>query len=275
MLDQIFLLRYGSASIEARVHPVLAHLETDDGSGNARIFDIQPDRDGFRLVLDSRPVATCASLEELGPLTSYTVFSESFAKDSYFLAFHAAAVAQAGRCLLMPGTGGVGKTSLTAALLQEGFQYLSDDVTLLGAQPLSARGLPYSLCIKESALDPLSRYYPRLSQLPLYKRKDGKQVRYLSPPSGTYNWNQGEGFPVHWVVFPHYRPNAQTALGSVGRPEALRRLMSHAARPRHLGRAAIFDLVHWIRSVDCYDLSMASLPEAVELLQALVRADHT
>jgi hypothetical protein len=275
VLDQTFSLQYGSAPVEERVHPLLAHLEINDRSGNARILDILPSREGFRLRLDSRPVSTCSSLEELGPLTSYTVFIESFNKDRHFLAFHAAAVARAGRCLLMPGTGGVGKTSLTAALLCEGFQYLSDDVTLLDAQPLSARGLPYSLCIKESALDPLSRYYPKLPQLPIYKRKDGKQVRYLSPPDGTYNWNKGKGYPVRWIVFPNYRPNAQTALGPLNRPEALRRLMAHAARPRHLSRAAIFDLVHWIRSVDCFDLSMASLPEAVERLQALVRADHT
>jgi hypothetical protein len=275
VLGQTFALRYGSASVEERVHPLLAHLEIDDGSGNARILDIQPDRDGFRLVLDSRPVATCSSLEELGPLTSYTVFTESFAKDRHFLAVHAAAVARAGRCLLMPGTGGVGKTSLTAALLREGFQYLSDDVTLLDAKPLGARGLPYSLCIKESGLESLSPYYERLSNIPVHQRADGKRVRYLTPPRGAYKPNQTKGIPVHWIVFPHYEPSAQTALGPLNRPEALRRLMAHAARPRHLGRAAIFDLVQWIRSVDCFDLSMASLPEPVELLQALVKASHT
>ncbi len=44
-----------------------------------------------------------------------------------WLALHVAMVRKGGRCLVLPGRSGAGKTTLTAALLREGWDYVSDE----------------------------------------------------------------------------------------------------------------------------------------------------
>jgi hypothetical protein len=54
-----------------------------------------------------------------------------------FVFLHAGAVARDGRGILMPASRGCGKSSLTLALLQEGFDYLSDEFGAL--DPITGR----------------------------------------------------------------------------------------------------------------------------------------
>lgn len=51
----------------------------------------------------------------------------TFATRTPLLAVHAAVVSRNGRTLLIPGQSGAGKTTLTAALLQTGFSYATDE----------------------------------------------------------------------------------------------------------------------------------------------------
>ena len=66
------------------------------------------------------------------------------------------------------------------------------------------------------------------------------------------------------IVFPRYRPDATTALTPLKRVEALRRLMDEClvvAVPLTMRR--VQRLVRWIGQIDCFELPMSSLGEAV------------
>jgi hypothetical protein len=73
-----------------------------------------------------------------------------------FLFVHAGSVARDGRGLLLPAPPRRGKSSLVAALLQGGFEYLSDDVGAI--DPVSSRAYPFP---KRLSLDPEAlRFFP-------------------------------------------------------------------------------------------------------------------
>jgi hypothetical protein len=73
---------------------------------------------------------------------------------------------------------------------------------------------------------------------------------------------------VRWVIFPHYDAGAITSLRPLSRPEALRRLLREClALPDSLDRAGVESLVRWIRTVDCFELPMSSLADAVGLVK--------
>lgn len=75
-----------------------------------------------------------------------------------FLFVHAGSVAREGRALLLPAPPGRGKSSLVAALLRRGFEYLSDELGAL--DPVSGRAYPFP---KRLALDPAAlRFFPGL-----------------------------------------------------------------------------------------------------------------
>ena len=61
-----------------------------------------------------------------------------------------------------------------------------------------------------------------------------------------------------------------TELRPVSRPEALRRLLHEClVLPERMDRAGVESLVHWIRSVECFELPMSSLTDAVDLVKRL------
>ena len=76
-----------------------------------------------------------------------------------FLLLHAGAVARDGRALLVPGSPEAGKSSLTLALLQLGFDYLSDDIGAI--DPVTTRVYPFQkrIAVRRSTI---VRYFPQL-----------------------------------------------------------------------------------------------------------------
>jgi hypothetical protein len=120
-----------------------------------------------------------------------------------------------------------------------------------------------SLTVKPGAIGLLTGYYPELDQLPPHLREDGQTVYYLIPAGRPAQ--SGRSCPVGWIIFPHYSPDVVTELRSVSRPEALRRLLHEClVLPELMDRAGVESLVHWIRSVECLELPMSSLPDAVD-----------
>jgi hypothetical protein len=76
-----------------------------------------------------------------------------------YLILHAGAVVRDGRALLLPGPPEAGKSSLVLALLQRGFDYLSDDVGAI--DPVTSRVYPFEkrIGVRESTI---VRYFPEL-----------------------------------------------------------------------------------------------------------------
>ena len=77
---------------------------------------------------------------------------------------------------------------------------------------------------------------------------------------------------VRWIVFPKYDPSIEPALTPVPRPTALRRLLAESyVDRRDLDRDKVESLVRWMRSVDCYDLTVSTLDDAVDRLRLLMQ----
>ena len=89
---------------------------------------------------------------------------------------------------------------------------------------------------------------------------------YLNPAERSAE--SGRSCPVRWIIFPHYAPDVVTELRPESRPQALRRLLREClVLPERLDRAGEESLVHWIRGVECLELPMSSLADAVDLVK--------
>ena len=90
---------------------------------------------------------------------------------------HAAAVADSeGHVTLLPGAGGVGKTALLGYMVEEyGFQYMGDDIVILGKECISL-SFPRSFVLKEYHRS----VYPEIFQkLNIKKRSNYKLKRFI------------------------------------------------------------------------------------------------
>jgi hypothetical protein len=270
LLSTQFRLRCESAKQMAWLHPVLAHLESRAGDDCELLVDVVAGmgREHF-IYAGHEPYARARSLRRLAPLVKSLVCNQALNDYGHFFHFHAGVVGNGRRCIIMPGDAGSGKSSLAAVLCRAGMQYFSDEVALLKDDTYCVVPVPVGICTKKSGWDLLSRWYPQIHQLRSYRRGDEKTVRYLPPPMPDPPIPK-EGLPVSHIVFPRYRPGTQTKLKQIDKDQALRKLLTQCLRvsgPLTVERVG--GLIRWIEGVECYDLPMSELEDAMSLVQGL------
>jgi hypothetical protein len=221
------------------------------------------------LCRDQVPVLSCSEENQLAPLAKSLVWQTAVNDHDFFLDIHAAVVGDGERCYLLPATPGSGKSTLTAALVHHGFEYFSDEVALLHGNDLLVQPVPLATCIKDTGVAVLSAYYPRLPELRMHQRGDGKRVRYMPPPAGSTPAT-GTLRPVGAIIFPLYSPDRPTTLEGIDTMTALQSLMRECLIvDTRLDRDKVAGLLKWLARTPCYRLSVSNLEEAVRLIQSI------
>lgn len=266
LLDTVLRLECDSAMLAEQLHPVLKPLETTPHATVDSVLSICEQAHGYILREDGRPFA-CCSPENLVPMMLTSLHDIALDACNCLLRVQAGAVATNGQCVLFPATKWQDRTALVAALSASGFNYLSDGVSPLITPSLHTRAMVVPPAVRNEDAATLCRYYPDLPGLPCYRDEEGMEIRFLSPPAGSADRNAD--FPVRWIIFPGCVPGGEAALQPVSKTDALQRLLQCAVLPRPLDKQDAEDLVHWMRQVDCYDLSFSTLSEAVEIITSL------
>jgi hypothetical protein len=269
LLTTTFRIRFATRAQDEIVHPTLAHLEIPEPPEIDVMLDLLELESGHVVMEDLVPLGHCIRLEQLAPIAKKSVRQLATGRYPYFLQIHAGVLCDGEKCLLLPGASGSGKTTLTAALARSGFQYLSDEIALLEEDTMHVSPLPISLTVKQDGVDVLAPFYPELPDLPSHKREDHHIVRYLAPVSTPVSLPL-KTYPIGWIIFPRFSPHAATLLRPLNKAEALHRLMGECLLlPEPLTKRKVRNMVQWMREIQCFDLPMASLGEAVELVRRL------
>lgn len=259
-------VRFTSAEQESCVHPMLAHLETEERSDDQTVIDVISIGEEMALYRDREAVMDCPHIGLLAHKVKGMVWQTAVLQEDYLFDFHAGVVGTADRCRIFPAAAGSGKSTLTAALCHAGLRYLSDEIALLDGETFRARPMPLSLCVKNTPWELMTPLFPQLADLPSHERMDGKVVKYLPPPQGTEPVAR-EGLPATAVIFPKYDPEAKTELIPLAKNEALRRLLAECVViSTALDLTQVEALVNWIKRADTFDLPTSSLPESVDLI---------
>ncbi|MFN8024856.1 MAG: hypothetical protein U0W40_00430 [Acidimicrobiia bacterium] len=180
---------------------------------------------------------------------------------------HAGAVALDDVGVLLPGVSNAGKSTLTAALVRDGFGYLSEEGVAF--EPGSPTMLPYPrpLTISEAGL----ALFPDIE---------------LDAPGVIGPW-EGDWFvpasvvrpgcvagptPVRVVIFPRYDPGAATTLTPISRAEAVRDLVANSIGYGDRMRPLLDHYAVVIDGCECHRLTTNDLGEAVGAVRGVVGA---
>lgn len=266
-----FRLRCTTAADAALLAPIFAHLASTDTPTTS--FDVVRHNEGIAIYRDGQKLSQCATTEELVPMAHNLVWLECVDLHGFFLELHAGVVGcgQPGPnngCILLPARPGSGKSTLTAALVQSGWDYLSDEVALLDVTTMRVAPVPIALCLKRSGLAPVMEFWPSAKDLVFHLRSDGKRVAYLPPPIERVVPPDAR-MAVRGIVFPRYRKDRDLTWTALSRLDALRRLIDECvAISGRLDVARVGAVVNWIANIPSHELTYGSTADAVSAIRA-------
>lgn len=208
------------------------------------------------------------SSDKLGPVLArlfWHINAQTLRQSSDFLLIHAGSVATpAGEGVLLPSRSGGGKTTLTTALVREGFQYLSDEGGAV--DPISKMLYPYprALTLKTGHADVFPELCGRVNGSDWY---DGS--RWIHPaeirPGAV-----GQGpFPIRYVVAHEYREGAITELTPLTPAQGAMELLTNSLNLLRYRSRALPLVAEVARRARCYRMVSGDLTEAVRTITEL------
>lgn len=252
-----YTLCFDSQALADRVAPVFAHLES--GGDEGACYDIVTAHDLVFVGRRGQP-ALIVSAPQAAPALKGVLVEDILTAPDAPIALHAACLARHGDALLLAGSPGAGKSTLTMALMAAGFGYGGDDVALVDGAG-RVEGLRFAPALKTGSW----RLIADPAGAPVHHRLDGKRIRFLSPGRGGCG-----ALPVRWIIILQRRKGAPAALVRMDPADALAALIREAYSSRGSASSAdIRMLVDLVSGATCHALAYSDLDEAVRALAAL------
>lgn len=201
LLDSIVEIHTDDPEAHALLSLLWAPMETRDGGEPDGTYTVARDRSaGWIATAGDSVEAVHESLWGLTDALRYGMLELCERRLESFVTLHAAAVARRGALVLLAGESGAGKTTLTLALLDAGWTYLSDDLAPVSVETAFVHPFPKPLGVKDpAAFDGVRDSFPTTS---------------LAPPAGSFlvpptRWHVGDDpLPVAALLFPRFAAGA-------------------------------------------------------------------
>jgi len=183
---------------------------------------------------------------------------------------HAAGVARRGRALLIAGSSGAGKTTLSIAMARAGFDFLGDDTLFLtgAGDRVQVCAFPDEVDVTETT----AAFFPELASLTAFPRPPGW-------PKWSFRLEDVFGARIAWtaepaaIVFPRITPGEPSSLEPLSGQRALLEVLPNILLTQpDACQAHLRILADLTAQVPCYSLTMdrdvLALPALLEELLA-------
>jgi len=182
------------------------------------------------------------------------------AEGRYDVAFHAAMVASGDCGVMLCAPRECGKSTLTAYLVTQGFEFLADEPAFLHLDTWSVSPLQLPISLKEGSWHALRKHWPQLDVAPVHSRSDGTRVRMVYPPHERCSSRPRR---LTQIVFPRYAPSSSEEMESLAPIHTLRLLSEGGVLlAKHFTRADFEALLRFVLRTPAYRIQYASLEEA-------------
>lgn len=187
-----------------------------------------------------------------------------------YLIFHAAVLERDGQAVLLPGEPGAGKSTLCAGLAMSGWRLLTDELGLLDPGTGLLHGIARPVNLKNRSIEVIRERFPEAVLSDVCHDTAKGSVALMAPPGESVR-RVAEPVRPRWVITPEYAAGATARLEPHSRATSFMELAHNSFNYSILGTAGFEALGSLIDVCDCYHFRYASLDDARDTFEALVR----
>ena len=185
-----------------------------------------------------------------------------------YLIIHAAVVERNGQAFILPGTPGSGKSTLCAALVNQGWRLLSDEMTLLSTHDGQIYPVPRPISLKNQSIDVIKKRSPQSVFGQIVNDTVKGTVGHFCPPELSVQMGEYPVFAAK-LIFPKYKQGAETELSTLSKSKALLRAAGDCFNYNLLGVQGFDSLSGLVEQCACYEFHYSNLDEALILFTEL------
>lgn len=236
--------------------------------GQFEVIENAPD--SYRLLCNGKVLNSTLTAAQLMPVLMDYIQIMGYQRHDYLLAVHAAVVVNKGLALILPGLSGAGKSTLCVSLVQQGYACYSDELAVLGEPEGMAQPLPLPMAVKRGSWPLLQTDWPVLKTAEIWRRPDGRELKYLPLPDTAYPDQQSPITHQH-VIFPQYDARCETAeLRRLTPSELLHQLTQVGYQVKAgLDPHKVERLLAFVSTTPAHAIRYANLEDAHALLKTL------
>ncbi len=233
---------------------------------NALVFDITP-HGRSRYCVSGGPGDRTADLTprsavaEIEALLNQQVIRHL----QHFVQYHAAVLSWRGDGVIFPADSGTGKSTLSAALINRGWQFLSDEFALVDPHTLYVHPFPKALCVKEPGRHMVGGELARHTTEPFILRH--KYKRYYIPPWTLGAHVIGSACPVRWLFFLSRKPGTAAQLFTPTTAEAVVYTYRTGLNTLHCGHSGLQTTVALVNQARCHQLNVGPVDATCQLIE--------
>lgn len=205
------------------------------------------------------------------PMIEWTMNVCVFQRPHQYFMVHAGVVASEDRAAILPGRAGSGKSTLCAALVNNGWRLMSDEVALIRPSDGMIQPVPRPISLKEESIDAIRRFVPDAVIGPEWPGTSKGTVAHLLPPPDSVARANETAQPA-WLLFPVFEKGALATMTPLTKATALMRTADNAFNYSVLGQLGFEMLVELIDRCECFEFRYGNLAEALHQFDTLKSA---
>jgi hypothetical protein len=252
----------GTASLVSKAFDGLIAPASATSVARRFVVERQAFTDSYRIIDVEGDSASCADASSVlySLDKQVTIALQLLRPDLFFV--HAAAVALDGRVAVLAGPPGSGKSTLTLALTEDKFQYLSDELAPVDLAILAVHAYPRALCLKAPP--------PAPSHLPAGTLHTGG--RYYVPVYALRGGFRTEPLPVRAIVFVQRENGRTPPERPVSRAAAVAHLVSNCLNGAAHHSGGLDAAARLSEAVPCFTLDSSRLGEVTDAVRRILDA---
>ena len=181
------------------------------------------------------------------------------------LYLHAASLAKNGKAVLLAGNTGSGKSTLSFWLVNNGFQYMSDEATFIPSGSLECQGFTRPLHIRDDGLD----LFDQMDHIAKLSISFSKEISFghLLDASQLNPVLPGEKSKIKAIIFPSYQADSKPEFEKLTPALAAFELAQCLINARNLEKNGFSEIIRLTKIIPCWRFKYGLFDQIQELLK--------